>query len=321
VENSKTDNNLYGALKLINDMASRNWSTDILSSLVNNELDFTISKAQIAEEKAKARLIYNEGKRNLEWAGAIREAESYSFLKGSISALFPTDECTEQTPKDISKRLDLLKNLIDDNDDYKLVKVLISRLPSNFSIKDRISLLRTSSNWKDLICKHLKEAFRNTNTNIIDCSPKPLWIKLLSNTCLLNKSRTDGKTLAMYWGRVVLYGTSGCSWNAVKNVILDEHHYLPSLAQLIEKHEVNPCNGYGAIPKTSVFEEKNIIIKKGDDCFRITEFGQLQKEKNGRWIPVHTDSEITDRTTEAQLKHYLEDSPNQQALQDLTHPD
>ena len=68
------------------------------------------------------------------------------------------------------------------------------------------------------------------------------WKHLLVNTNLIENSRDSGKIVSTYWdGKVVLWATSGCTWNAYENVILDNVHNNSCLAKLV-KEKIIECN-------------------------------------------------------------------------------
>ena len=123
------------------------------------------------------------------------------------------------------------------------------------------TLQKNEADWKNIVVKYFKEAFRRTaDARVSDVTGKPLWIRLLAKTQLLNNSRQEGKIIGKYSDKIVLYGTQGHTWNAYENVVLDKHHYLPGLSELIEKKEVSDCS---PVPGTSVFSEWDVSFSGG----------------------------------------------------------
>ena len=261
VENSDAGGNLPAALHLIDELALH--CDDILGFLARDgKVESGFAREQMKEEREKATQVLSQGKLDDAWYEAIKEAEGYSYLKGCISALFPTDECKGGDVEFFRQRLLLLKSLIDDkNDSYHFVKVLISNLSGDFQFNKPISLNRSEANWKNIVVKYFKEAFRRTaDAKVSDVTGKPLWIRLLAKTQLLNNSRQEGKIIGKYSDKIVLYGTQGHTWNAYGNVVLDKHHYLPGLSELIENNEVSDCR---PVPGTSVFSEWDVVFSGG----------------------------------------------------------
>ena len=303
VENSNVDGNLPGALKLIDELAKH--SSDILAFLASGEaVTSEFAKGQLNEERQKAKLILDEqGQKNKVWYDSIKEAEAYPYLKGSISALFQDDDCHGLKAEELSPRYRFLKSLIDDSDPYKLIKVLVSNLPNDFSINTKIPLKKSENNWKQIIVKHFKEAFRATKKNEINTADKELWIHLLASTKLLKNSREDGKILKVYYGKKVLYGTQGCTWKAYQNVILDNHHYLPGLAKLLNAQEITGCS---PIPDTDIFPGWDVNFKRMKESYRITSDGTLQKWDDKNWKKVINVPVITKDTTTEDLRRYLD---------------
>ena len=304
VENSDAGGNLPAALHLIDKLALH--CDDILGFLARDgKVESGFAREQMKEEREKARQVLSQGKLDDAWYEAIKEAEGYSYLKGCISALFPTDECKGGDMEFFRQRLLLLKSLIDDkNDSYHFVKVLISNLSGDFQFNKPISLNRSEANWKNIVVKYFKEAFRRTaDAKVSDVTGKPLWIRLLAKTQLLNNSRQEGKIIGKYSDKIVLYGTQGHTWNAYGNVVLDKHHYLPGLSELIEKKEVSDCM---PVPGTSVFSEWDVFFSVDGNEFLISSGGNLKKKhENGQWVEIGKGIAISEQTSAEELRALL----------------
>lgn len=303
VENSDAGGNLPAALHLIDELALH--CDDILGFLARDgKVESGFAREQMKEEREKARQVLSQGKIDDAWHEAIKEAECYSYLKGCISALFPTDECKGGDVEFFRQRLLLLKSLIDDNNDsYHFVKVLISNLSGDFQFNKPISLKRSEADWKYIVVKYFKEAFRRTaDAKVSDVTGKPLWIRLLAKTQLLNNSLRDDKIIGKYSEKIVLYGTPGHTWKAYGNVVLDKHHYLPGLSELIEKNEVSNCR---PVPGTSVFSEWDVFFSVDGNKFLISSSGNLKKHENGQWVEIGKGITISEQTSAEELRALL----------------
>jgi hypothetical protein len=193
--------------------------------------------------------------------------------------LFTNDDLEKNDANNLRKRLELLKTMIDNQDEYHLIKVLVSHLLQNYSLDSRIPLLKNESNWKNVLTKYFKCVFRNTDTDEISkIDDREYWIYLLASTDLLNNSRNDGKILGKYGDRIVLYATSGHTWNAYGNVILDKYHHLPCLAQLIKNKIIT---GPMPIDGTVIFSGWNIGFMYNGVEYCINIDGHLMKKREG----------------------------------------
>lgn len=259
--------NFIGATFLINELSSKiadNDCVDIYDWLAEeeNEIKSGFMKDQVNEECYKARQI----KKNILKEDDIIFAESHPLLKGCISTLFEDNNCEKVSfGQTIQERIELLNELWQEtnNEDYTFVKVLIS-----FYDKDKpdgkILLKRSIENWKTLITDKLKDCFRKNKSNAInsDCEG---WKSLLANTTVIDNSRDSGKIVGSYWdGKVILWATRGCNWNANENIILDNLHYKPWLANLVDKEKII-CNQ--KVKDCEFFSGKNIWFRYEDSYF------------------------------------------------------
>lgn len=251
VENSgiETIPAMVGAMRLIEKLSEH--SHDIYTFLANydeKKLDF--AKDQVKEEIAKAKqILLNSEDSNTGFSeDEIIYAESHPLLKGCISTLFENDNCEKVSfGKNIKDRIELLDKLRgEDNDkDFTLVKVLISLYKGK--PEGKLYLNKNQKNWKSLITDKLKECFRNNKDNTISQNCEG-WQSMLANTNLIENSREDGKILGEYWGKIVLWAKSGCTWNAYGNVILDSMHNNKLLSELFNNQiigcaqKINNCD-------------------------------------------------------------------------------
>ena len=239
VENSGIDTipAMISVMWLIDEISTH--SHDIYNFLANDEnvIRSNAAQKQVAEERAKAKqILLNEKTSNEGFAVEdIISAESHPLLKGSISALFEDDNCEIVSfGQNIHTRIKLLDELWkkDDDKDYTLVKVLIS-LYDKEKPENKLYLKRNKENWKILVTDKLKDSFRKIN-NRVEIGECTGWKSMLAYTNLIEMCRDSGKIVSTYWdGKIVLWGTSGCNWNAYGNVILDEMHRDKSLLDAI----------------------------------------------------------------------------------------
>ena len=245
--------NMIGVIKLVNELSDsiKDKSTDFYHWLIENgnSINSGFMKNQQKEEMSKARQIV-EGRFT---ENEIMLAEKHPLLKGCISALFENDECLKvsfgQSIQDRIKLLDDLWNK-DCENNYTLVKVLISRFDNNKKLESKLYLKKSPEKWKDLVTNKLRDCFRKIEDNSISAS-NINWVKILSTTDLIENSRDNGngKVLGTYGEKVVLWGTGGCTWNAYENVILDDIHcnnrVLPDLVRkklVVTSQSVKNCD-------------------------------------------------------------------------------
>ncbi len=242
IENSTIDSAAYhAALRLIENFSAK--SHTIYNALANEFVSFELgnqyhAKKQVEEECIKASKILN----GIFSENDIIYAESHRLLKGCISTLFENDDCEKVSfSQSLKERTDLLSNLWLQNEtkNYKLVKVLISQYDQD-NPSEKIPLIRNDENWKNLVTDKLKDCFRRNNDNSINEECKG-WKYMLSHTTLIDNCRESGKILGTTYGNVVIWATRGCSWHAYENVILDDMHCNPILADLVNKKNIE-CN-------------------------------------------------------------------------------
>ena len=231
--------NLIASVKLIDELSSKIkdnrgiylWLSDDKTTIKSGFME-----NQVNEERIKAKHILD----NDFLEEDIIYAESHPLLKGCISAIFKNDKCDEVSfGQTIRYRRDLLDELYKADDDYKLVKVLVSQY-DNHQQFEKLKLKKDLDNLKSLVTDKLKECYRKNENNVINCNCSG-WQRMISNTYLINNSRESGKILSCYGENVVLWGTSGCNWNAYENVILDNTHYNPMLSKLVNEKRIE-CN-------------------------------------------------------------------------------
>jgi len=265
VENSGVDtvSSMIGVMRLIDELAEH--SHDIYSYLAKDgerkDEERIAAKDQVHEEIAKAKQILN----NTFTEESIINAESHPLLKGCISAMFEDDDCSSVPfGQSLEDRVCLLNDIYNQNKDYSFVKVLISRY-SHKKPTGPLKLKKNHENWKILVTDKLKDCFRKTRDNTI-VEAETCWINLLSTTALLENSREEGKVLKTYYdGKVVLWGTMGCTWNADRNVILDTIHHNTLLANLKKEGSIR-CNQ--KVNNCDFFWGWNINFQYKEYCFR-----------------------------------------------------
>lgn len=235
VENSgiETIPAMIGSMRLINELSINSHRINDFLAHVNydEEIKSKAAEKQVREEIAKAKQIVSKTFTEND----IRDAEKHPLLKGCISTLFEDDNCERVSfGQSIQERINLLDRLWnkDNEKDYTLVKVLIS-LYNEEKPEEKLYLKKNLDNWKSLVTDKLKKCFRKNKDNSIYTGCKD-WQYLLSNTNLIENSRETGKIVKSYGNKVVLWGTSGCSWNAYGNVILDELHCNSVFLQMIK---------------------------------------------------------------------------------------
>ena len=227
IENQTIDaaDTYVSALRLVDELSLH--SHDIYTFLANpNEIKSDFANEQIEEERLKAKKILE----SKSWESKILEAEKYEILLGKIMMLFQNRENT--TAEEFNERYNLLKVLYENEDDYRIVKVLISYYKKDFP-DGRINLgctlgeskSKNVANIKQLVTKTFAHEFRQVHSDSICKNISQPWVEELTTTNLLNISR--GKYLKRYGNRVVLWGTQGCIWttfgnNVWGNVILGE---------------------------------------------------------------------------------------------------
>lgn len=265
VENGSIDtiSAMIGVMRLIDELSIH--SHDIYTYLANdnNKINSNAAIVQVAEERAKAKQIL----KNVFSETEIIDAESHPLLKGCISAIFENDDCCSVPyGQSIQDRIELLKSLWNkDNDkDYTFVKVLISYYDKERP-DGKLYLKKNQEYWKNLLTDKLKNSFRKIEKKDDkgDCID---WKSMLANTNLIENSRADGKIVSTYWdGKIVLWGTNGCTWNAYGNVILDEVHNNSILVELVNK-DIIECNQ--KIQNSEFFDGWNIDFKYQNYFFR-----------------------------------------------------
>ncbi len=302
VENSTATE--IGTMRLLNELGKN--ANNILDFLANpsSSISSGAAKEQVEEEIAKARLIYNGGTRSNDWNQAIREAESYEYLKGSISVLFSADY-RDNTIEKLDQRLKLLENLVNDKtDDYKLIKVLISHLNNAYDLGNNIiPLVKRFETWKQVIVKFFKDVFRDITDDSVQVQVSdqaPQWIQMLANSKLLNQPRGE-KILKKYGNKIILYATRKHNWNAYGNVVLDEFHTLPALSTLISGEEIQNAK---PIEGTNIFAEWDVFFNKDGQSFMIACGGQLwKKNDSGEWN--ETENSVNKDTSEDTLRDFI----------------
>ena len=243
VENGGIDtiSSMVGVMRLIDELSTNSHEIYEFLAHANYEKDIKSNAAekQVREEIAKAKQIANKTFTENE----IRDAEKHPLLKGCISTLFEDDNCERISfGQSIQERINLLDKLWnkENEKDYILVKVLISWYNREIP-EGKLYLKKNQDNWKNLVTDKLKDSFRKNKDNTFNEECKD-WKRYLSSTDLIEKSRDTGKILSTYWdGKVVLWGTSGCSWNAYENVILDNLHCNQVIIRLI-KDQIIKCD-------------------------------------------------------------------------------
>lgn len=235
--------NFIGAVHLINEISQNIVDDDnkdikdIYEWLANEQNTITngFMKDQVKEERAKANQIH---KKTFEEKDFIY-AEQHPLLKGCISSLFENDNCEKVSwGNSIINRIKLLDDLWnkDNGKDYTLVKVLISYYEEN--PRSKLYLKKCEENWKSLVTDKLKECFRKNKNNTINSNCQG-WKSMIANSQLIENSRDDGKIIGTYWdGKVVLWATGGCTWNAYGNVIMDDMHKNHILNKLLESKDI-----------------------------------------------------------------------------------
>lgn len=265
--------NFIGAVHLINELSLKiagDKCADIYEWLAKesnvNGINSGFMKDQVKEEHCKAIQIQE----NTFIEQDIIYAESHPLLKGCISTLFEDDSCKKVSfGKRISDRVDLLNDLWnkDNEKDYSLVKVLISWYDKE-KPESKLYLKKNLENWKSLVTDKLKDCFRKNENNTINqiCQG---WESMIANTQLIDNSRDDGKIIGVYWdGKIILWATGGCTWNAYGNVILDKMHNNCILSKLLENKTIECIQ---KIPNCPFFAGWDINFKyfRDNKCFEL----------------------------------------------------
>ena len=95
------------------------------------------------------------------------------------------------------------------------------------------------------------------------------WESMIANTQLIDNSRDDGKIIGVYWdGKIILWATGGCTWNAYGNVILDKMHNNCILSKLLENKTIECIQ---KIPNCPFFAGWDINFKyfRDNKCFEL----------------------------------------------------
>lgn len=277
IENSTIDSSdtYHAALRLIEKLSTK--SHTIYNALANEFESFELgnqyhAQEQVAEERAKAKQIQrNKENSNTGFSeDDIVYAERHPLLKGCISSVFENDKCENVSfGKRISDRVDLLNDLWnkDNEKDYSLVKVLISWYDKE-KPESKLYLKKNLENWKSLVTDKLKDCFRKNENNTINQNCQG-WESMIANTQLIDNSRDDGKIIGVYWdGKIILWATGGCTWNAYGNVILDKMHNNCILSKLLENKTIECIQ---KIPNCPFFAGWDINFKyfRNNKCFEL----------------------------------------------------
>lgn len=277
IENSTIDSSdtYHAALRLIEKLSTK--SHTIYNALANEFESFELgnqyhAQEQVAEERAKAKQIQrNKENSNTGFSeDDIVYAERHPLLKGCISSVFENDKCENVSfGKRISDRVDLLNDLWnkDNEKDYSLVKVLISWYDKE-KPESKLYLKKNLENWKSLVTDKLKDCFRKNENNTINQNCQG-WESMIANTQLIDNSRDDGKIIGVYWdGKIILWATGGCTWNAYGNVILDKMHNNCILSKLLENKTIECIQ---KIPNCPFFAGWDINFKyfRDNKCFEL----------------------------------------------------
>ncbi|MBO4814389.1 MAG: DUF262 domain-containing protein [Muribaculaceae bacterium] len=262
VENAGVNSisSMIGVMRLIDELSEHSHVIYSFLSKQDSLIKSSAAKEQVYEERVKAKHICNKDFREED----IIYAESHPLLKGCISVIFKDDKCDEVSfGQTIRKRTDLLDELYNADDDYKLVKVLVSQY-NNHQQVEKLKLKKDPDNWKSLVTDKLKDCYRKNENNVINnnCSG---WQSMISKTPLINNSRDLGKILGGDGKRTVLWATNGCTWIAYENVILDKVHNNPSLSELVRNKTIE-CNQ--KVKDCDFFWGQNIDFKYNEHFFR-----------------------------------------------------
>ncbi len=209
IENSTIDSSetYHAALRLIEKLSSK--SHNIYNALANEFESFELGNQYHAKEQVEEEII-KAGKiqKDFLWTQSIEDAEKCPYLKGKIWVLFQDKENT--TLDKFNQRLGLLKDILNDTDDYYLSKILISYYGEK---KPNKAINLKKENWKNLLTNQkegLFGCFQKIESNTINPYIEYQWIIDIATTQLLNNSRDDAKIVGNYGNSIVLWGTTGC---------------------------------------------------------------------------------------------------------------
>lgn len=154
LENANIDtiSTMIGAMRLIDDLSK--YSHDIYKHLKNRNISNDFAKAQMEEEKEKAKQIHNDA--SDEWENKIILAEGTAFFKGSIRFLVK-NESGEYDWSHFDNRFNNAGKYFDKNgvtEKYKKNAILLRRLISYFIKWDQFWLItydNNASSWKNII--------------------------------------------------------------------------------------------------------------------------------------------------------------------------
>ena len=170
--------NLYAALKSLNDLFENFYSDELLSDIIiqdNFELTYFYTN-QLIEEKIKAKLLKND-----EWGANIYRLEKHNYFYGQIGFILKLSEDEEgQYDLDnfINKGKVLEKLFEKDTDEFLLQRALLTK--GDY-------LLRVGSNYS--FCKTETDSLRNRNENWRKVFNSDKGLKFLNSLILdlLNK--------------------------------------------------------------------------------------------------------------------------------------
>ena len=281
--------NLNGVseLRLINKLSEEISQKDIyevLNTKVKSEVkESDFASEQVKEECEKAKKILESH----DWEAKIIEAEGHEYLRGKISVLFQKQE--ENSINSFTKRLELLNKLLKNEDEYHIIKVMLSYLPDN-KVPDYpncLYLRKTNEYWKRLLTKDLFDEFQLIpNNGEKKQLPSECWLNKLVETMLLNNCR--GKVLTKYAKKYyVMWGTEGLGGNA-KGCVLLNYEKNNIFAELVKNDKIEIKNE--KVPETDTFIEWNIefVVKESKEEFYCywNDDKNIYKRKNNEIIEI-----------------------------------